>query len=117
MPIQDNEFRYYRWRTLYGSKYWALDAGFYVLLGALHLQDVAQRERDKHELESYLQQHPAFVEEMCEEFMDLLTAPSLTEQANAGLIVIDDVTPPEQQAPPDEMAKELAEHIARRGGS
>jgi hypothetical protein len=35
-------FRYYRWRTLYGTKLWSLDAEFYVLLGQLHLRDLGE---------------------------------------------------------------------------
>lgn len=42
-----NEFRYYRWRTVYGKRLWSLDAEFYVLLGSLFMLDVAaQAERD-----------------------------------------------------------------------
>lgn len=37
--MQESEFRYYRWRTLYGGRLWAFDAPFYILLGHLHLLD------------------------------------------------------------------------------
>jgi len=37
--MQESEFRYYRWRKIYTSSIWTLEAGFYVLLGHLHLLD------------------------------------------------------------------------------
>lgn len=40
MP-DENNFRYYRWRTLYGSRFWPIDAGFYEMLGALFIGDIA----------------------------------------------------------------------------
>lgn len=117
------DFRYYRWRTLYGSKYWPLDAGFYELLGMLHLGDVAaaKSQRVAETIDLIARKGVTFPSRLTVMGFDVGIGDSKTVMAQrddqGSWVIIDDVTPPDQQAPPGEIAKAVAEHIAKRVNS